>query len=116
MDLVRAILLEVEAMDFSGSIPQLVLEDWDGHLVYEHAVLLKQADFLRVEFTMGNPPGTLVTGLTWEGHDFLDSIRDDSTWAAVKKQLAKVGGSAPLDLIKPLATQYLRSKLGLPEE
>ena len=115
MDLIRAILLEVEAMDFSGTgeIPELELDGWDGHLVYGHARLLRNAAYLDVTFTAGSPPGMHVIGLTWQGHELLDSIRDDGVWAAVKAKVAKVGGSVALELLKPLAVQVVREGLGL---
>ena len=36
-------------------------------------------------------------------------------WSAVKMKLAAVGGSASIDVLKELATQVVKGKLGLAE-
>ena len=64
---------------------------------------------------MAAPSTYHVSGLTWAGHDFLDSIRDESVWSAVKKKLTAVGGSASIDVLKALVTQVVKGKLGLTE-
>lgn len=48
--------------------------------------------------------------LTWEGHDFLDTIRDDEVWAATKDGVKKAGGFS-LELMKALAKGLLRKKI-----
>ena len=114
MDLIREILLEVESMGVVVSeVPQLKVKGHDGHVVYGHARLLKSAGFLNVEFSSGSPPQIHVLGLTWEGHELLDSIRDDGVWSAVKAKVAKVGGSVAVELLKPLALQIVKDRLGL---
>lgn len=33
-----------------------------------------------------------IIGLTWKGHELLDSIRDNTVWNAVKKKAVKYSG------------------------
>lgn len=115
MELIREILLEAERIVVPGGqqFPTLTVEGWDHAVVYEHARLLTSAGFLIAAYELSN--AIPVRGITWEGYDLLDSIRDDSVWANVKKKIAEAGGSVPIDLLQPLATQFLRSKLGLPD-
>lgn len=49
--------------------------------------------------------------LTWDGHEFLDVIRDPKRWEAVKEKAAGVGGAVGLDLLKKLAIGLITKKL-----
>jgi hypothetical protein len=51
--------------------------------------------------------------MTWEGHEFLDSIRDKPTWDKVKGRAAEKGATLSFELIKAIAISYAKSKLGL---
>ena len=115
MDLVRWILLHVEAMDPDGSTLFAYPDAYDSDAVYGHVRLLESAGYVTANYTAGNPPGIHSMMLTWAGNDLLDSIRDDSVWSEVKKKLGAVGGSASLEVLKALAGEVVRGKLGLPE-
>lgn len=57
-----------------------------------------------------------IDGITWEGHIFLDSIRDDDIWNAVKTKIgnaAKVSISVISKVATDLGIAYLKDKLGL---
>ena len=41
--------------------------------------------------------------LTWEGHEFLDSIRSDTVWTKTKKMFAEEGVSMTFELVKSVA-------------
>ena len=40
----------------------------------------------------GNINHARIIGLTWQGHELLDNIRNNTVWNAVKKKAAKFGG------------------------
>lgn len=54
--------------------------------------------------------------LTWDGHEFLDTIRSDTVWQKTKKSFVSNGLSMPFDLIKSVATDVtatlIKSTLG----
>jgi hypothetical protein len=50
------------------------------------------------------------TGLRWQGHEFLDDVRDPKTWAATKKAVSKVG-DVSLQVAWEIARAYLRTHL-----
>jgi hypothetical protein len=41
--------------------------------------------------------------LTWDGHEFLDSIRSDTVWARTKKAFLDKGVEMSFDLVKAFA-------------
>lgn len=56
----------------------------------------------------------IVLRLTPAGHDFIDTLRDDTVWNKVKESSKKVGGSLSLDVLKQLGISVLKAQLGLP--
>lgn len=49
--------------------------------------------------------------LTNEGHDYLESIRDEGIWSKTKKAVAETGGNATLEIIKDLAIGFLKKQI-----
>ena len=105
--LVREILLEVEKKD--SPFPDRLLEI-DGRTSYEigyHVKLLYEGGMIDEvnDFGGQGDSGHLYApgGLTWEGHDFLDSIRHDSVWQKVLDQIAPVGEKVSIGVLKTIA-------------
>jgi hypothetical protein len=55
-------------------------------------------------------PRPSYVGLTYQGHDLLDAIRDPDVWRHTKAAASAAGGWT-LDILKDLATAYIKSKL-----
>ncbi|MBD2841317.1 DUF2513 domain-containing protein [Erythrobacter rubeus] len=54
--------------------------------------------------------------MTWEGHEFLDKVRDPEIWRKTKKGASELN-SWGVKLIGEMATGYIRAKateLGIP--
>ncbi len=110
-DLIRAILLAVEA-DHRCEV--LKVPDIPGHAdeaVYFHTRLLIERGFLGTHFPdrAGNQPWICIR-LTWEGYDFLDNIRDPVVWRAVKRASAKVG-SWSIETLAAIAKTMILAKV-----
>lgn len=113
MDLIRDLLLMVEAnpeMDgthefqfASGAFPDRSPEEVSYHLKK-----LIEAGFLH-----GNQHTALVSSLTWNGHEFLDNIKDPGIWGKTKKQLSGLPGVA-LTVVAQIAQAEIKKHLGLP--
>lgn len=57
-----------------------------------------------------------IDSITWNGHMFLDSIRDESLWSEIKSKIgntAKVSISVISKVVTELGVLYLKNKLGL---
>ncbi len=67
-----------------------------------------------VSLMMGE--GWIFRQLTWQGHDFIDAVRDPEVWRRTKDGAPKVGGWT-FGLIKDLGTAYVKhlvkERLGL---
>lgn len=58
-------------------------------------------------------PSFIPTNITWQGHEFLDAVRDKSVWERVSATAQAKGGSLSFEVLKALAVQMIKSGLGL---
>lgn len=57
-----------------------------------------------------------IDSITWDGHMFLDSIRDDGLWSEIKSKIgntAKVSISTISKVATELGVTFLKNELGL---
>ena len=57
---------------------------------------------------------TNYTTLTWEGHDFLDQVRDDELWAKAQREAKKKGLdliALPIEMLRAFTMSLLRTRL-----
>lgn len=113
LDLIREILLFIESEEgFNGSgygkVDARRLNRSPDAVLYQMS-LLADAKYVSVVnwLAHGDP---LIRGLTWEGHDFLDSVRDPKIWEQTKDG-AKAAGGFTFDLLKDLAKGFLKKQL-----
>lgn len=103
MDLIRGLLMQVEEVDRPVGIGEL---DFLGHgreEVAYHVELMQACGLIdaRVRRVKGNMlADCTVLGLTWDGADFLDSMRDERVWARAKGAIRDTVGSTTLDVVR----------------
>jgi len=115
MDLVRELLFIIEKNDDKKELP--IPKDWDREVVAYHLKILEQAGFVE-NYTKwaGNEPLWILASLTWDGHEFLDSIRNNTIWNKTKEGIKGKGleiASVPLEVIKEYAKLQIKALLGL---
>ena len=54
----------------------------------------------------------MVSGLTWNGHDLLDNIRDSGVWEKVKEHAKSLAGVS-IPILAHLAEAEVKRRLGL---
>jgi hypothetical protein len=100
----------------TGNLPEVV-QNADSSVVLRHCVLLTQAGLLDSNANEPDASRTadgrifmiVVRGLTHDGHDFLDNIRDDTIWKKTKKEAR----SMALDVVKVTAEGIVKGAIGL---
>ncbi|MBN1461056.1 MAG: DUF2513 domain-containing protein [Armatimonadetes bacterium] len=114
MELVRAILLKAEAGDNSG---YLEIDGYDQSMVAAHAQIMAEAGLVVVPKILANdttgPIAAKVSRLTWDGHEFLDSIRNEQVWMETKSTIGKKIGDASLEVVKTVATAVSLKLMGV---
>lgn len=110
MDLVREMLLWMETHDDRLILlNEFALFRDDRDLTLGHIALLKSGGFV-------DEPQKGVLRITWEGHEFLDKVRDPEIWRKTKEGATKLN-SWGIKLIGEMASGYIRAKateLGIP--
>lgn len=110
MDLVRLILLKIEEEYCSSALFNLSIDGYDMETVAYHCKILFDGGMVSA-YKAQNADNELaffcVGSLTWEGHDFLDKIRDNSRWHKVKDTIAQRGLPLIVDTIKAIATAFV---------
>ena len=115
LDLIREILLQVEARPTAQSIDLVEVPGHDQEEISYHVKLLADAGFLEAHDLRGMGPDGFKyapSALTNTGHDFLDAARNNTVWARVKAKLAEIGGTAPLDVTRSILTTTIKEMLG----
>ena len=102
MDLIRRILLRVEEEGNNrGRVVIESIEGYDEDLVLYNVKLLVGAGYLNAA---GTSAGVyLIRDITWEGHDFLDSVRNRAVWRKVHEKLGPSFNQVSVSVIKALA-------------
>ncbi|MEX1036889.1 MAG: DUF2513 domain-containing protein [Sneathiella sp.] len=119
MDIIRDTMLALEKdNDLDGvgfyafSENEPVIERADPKVAFYHLQLCVAGGLLddNGQEVVGH---VVIRGLTWEGHDFLDAVRDDNIWAEVKSVVKKQGYELTFDVAKSLAMRLLSTSIGL---
>jgi hypothetical protein len=121
ISLVREILLRLEPI--SASIdepipltvgePPLDIPGYTNEQIVHHIRLMADGGLISYVGNLSGPGSTRISrfaGLRWQGHEFLDDIRDPDAWEATKKRMAKVGGVS-WQIALEIARAYLRAHL-----
>lgn len=119
MELVRALLLKIESATEPVDSAALEVEGFDSESIQYHVRLLAEAELLHAADTAnrGNRYAMLVFRLTWNGHEFLDAARDNTTWSKARGSIKSSIGSASLQLLQrvllTIGAEGLRSATGI---
>lgn len=131
MDLVRTLLLEIEAnQNINGqyiiSDADFTIANADRSQVQYHLRLLMDAGYiegrdllsdakerghmdpLAIMKESGAP--IAVERMTWDGHEFLETVRDNQVWQKTKGYLKSVGGVG-IDVLKDVAKAVVKDQI-----
>lgn len=113
MDLVRDLLLKIEVEPPRASWKAIVpkSDDAEGEKALWHLKLIEEAGLIKSKpiFMHGFRLPEMIE-LTWNGHDFLDSVRDPKIWDKTKKG-AEAAGGFTIDLLKELAKGFIKKQV-----
>jgi hypothetical protein len=117
MDLIREILIAVESRtpEDEERAGWFTLHGHDAAIVARHAELLHEAGLIDgrvMRSANAGLVGVQLTRLTWEGHDWLAAVRDDTVWSNTKDRITKEGVGWTFELVKAVAIAYGKAKLG----
>ena len=116
MDVVRQILLEIEETGalvydkadrkYLEGLKPTADEVQEQDVEQYHYLLLVDAGFIRAS----ERNKWWIEGLSWDAHDFLDAIGEESRWDGVKQHFKDQGkdvSSMPLQIVKNVAIRLI---------
>jgi Hypothetical protein (DUF2513) len=111
MNLIRLLLLETE-----GEEPRPDLSAYaEDQRIYHSALLIESGmvqGVIRTD-TKGHPNGTVRIRLTWAGHEFLATARNNTVWHKASERIKKSGVDVTIDLMKEILSQIIKQSLRL---
>jgi hypothetical protein len=116
MDLVREIMLKVEALP-AGPPVLYRMGEVEDLVLLNHLEMLIEAGLVRGKISRSQGARGDVIGistLTWEGHEWIDAVRDPRVWSETKTTLLENGGALSFELTKAMAVRIQRLRVGLP--
>ena len=117
MDLVREILLRVEAADGGKIVFNDLLAEYDKADIGRHVELMIEHGLLKgtvVPSGSGPEHRVLVFDIrrmTWEGHDFLDAARNETIWIRAQRLCREKTGGLAFDLLKMCLLETAREAI-----
>jgi hypothetical protein len=102
LDIVREILLQAEKY---STLTLANFDDDRATEIHYHAEIMKENGLIEasVEKLMSGEIFLNLTRLTWDGHEYLDAIRDDKIWDKTKRLILEKGSSMTFEVIKSSA-------------
>jgi hypothetical protein len=107
LDLVRALLLELERCDAGDYLHRkFSAEEAEALIVLEHD------DFIDAEFLFDNSGAAadlVVRRLLWKGHELIKDIRDDEVYAEVKTTFLGRVKDMSISVFAQFAAEYTKN-------
>lgn len=116
MDLVREIMLKIEALPVGPPVLYRTSEVEDLVLLAHLEMLIEggvvRGKISRSQGARGDVIG--ISGLTWDGHEWLETVRDPRVWDETKAAVQERGAAPSFELMKAVAARIHRIRMGLP--
>ena len=111
MDLIRLLLLRQEGDEQAA---KLIAENYDQQTLAFHGAMVIEAGFIQGAVSTdehGLPRATRLLRLTWEGYEFLESIRNETTWNKAKAAVIKTGTGWTMPILKEVLKAVIMAHL-----
>lgn len=107
MELCRKILFAIEEQYVDAVIVNLKIDGYRDEEIAYNCSLLSDAGLIK-SYKSQNADNHLyvyyVGALTWEGHNFIDNIREDTIWNNTKKKIKEKALPMTLEVIREISS------------
>lgn len=107
MELCRKILFAIEDQYVDSAIVNISIEGYDMACVAYHCSLLYEAKLVSTYSSQNadNHIYCFVVGkLTWEGHNYIENIREETVWNKTKKTIKEKALPMTIEVIKDVSS------------
>ena len=120
IDLVRKLLIYLEEKpdDKIVKAEDVKIDAYDENDIVYHFILMDQAGLISCERQCSSStPDRVINiypfSLTWDGHEFLEASRNESTWNNAKSIVLSKSGSLSLDVLRALLISMAKTSVGV---
>ena len=117
IELIRKIVLQIESLPSAYAFEKLAIDGYTDEQIGYHCYLIAEAGLAKGLDKTGvgaSSPYWHILHLTSAGHDFADSIRNDTTWKKATGIVKERTGSATFEILKEVIAHVVKETLGLP--
>lgn len=117
LDLIRKILLAMEAEDCGFPESELQIEGFTEEQIGFHVHLLGQAGLALVadsSYAENLLPSAIPMSITWTGYEFLEAAKDDTLWNIAKVKVIKPAGGVAFGVLVDWLKAEVKANLGIP--
>lgn len=119
LDLIRDILLQIENTEngkriYVDQLVEALNSEYDFNTISYHVGLLEDSDYIVCERV--HRAGTMIDGfiiyrMTNYGHDYLETVKDDSVYKETKSKLGSLFSNSSLEIVSKVASEIILSKI-----
>ncbi|WP_158221317.1 DUF2513 domain-containing protein [Salimicrobium humidisoli] len=121
IQIIKYVLEKIEKSQESNEALELNFNQLDAYpaeKIKYHLVLLDDADLinLHIEYPGDNAEWYFVKSITWEGHDLLETLRNDKAVEMAERKAKEQGSKLddlPIELVKSLTIASAKQMFGL---
>ena len=115
MSLIRLILLEMENRSEEGEGEPILIDGYSDQIIAYHIMLLAEADLIHaVDMSSKGGRHWAPITLTWQGHEFLNASRNESTWKKALSTVTSKTGGVAFEILMAYLVSLAKQQLGLP--
>jgi hypothetical protein len=118
-DCVRNLMLFVESLDTPGAGKVQIIEFGKENYYSQEELIytiqkLKEANYIDSTLVYGDNKVSWFNrnSVTYDGHQFIDTIKDNLVWAHVKEEASKLK-DVPINILAQLAKRYIENTFNL---
>ena len=113
-DLIKKILLKFEELPLNHNENEIIVDGFSKDEVIYNVFLLAEANLVEIQDASSfDGKDFLPERLTWEGHEFLDNIRNENIWNNIKTFISSKGGDIAFSVLRSLAEAKSKELFGL---
>lgn len=115
LKLIREILLYIEnSKNDNISVYDMKIRNYTVEEISYHCNLLLDKEYIIAYFNRFlNGRELVVKRMTMQGHEYLNSIRDETIWNQTLEKIKSVGSSMTLSMVQTLANAIAMKTLGI---
>ncbi len=116
LDLVRRILFRCETAAAGEALEskEFAALASDAATLAEHIGMMADAGLIKVIDTSSHEgEDYIIRRITWAGHEFLESVRDDTLWSKAQEHILKPGASWTFDILREWLKYEVKERLGI---